>query len=158
MFETVIWATDGSEAADAALPFAKSLAEGEGRKLVVVHCKELLRGPAGGYPMYADEDELQTKIRHQADELRSEGLDVTLRIETGAAPGAAHMIADVARRFGADVVVVGTRGHNAIGGLLLGSVTQRLLHISPCPVLAVPALRSALEEPEHERAYALKSR
>jgi nucleotide-binding universal stress UspA family protein len=63
MFKTIIWATDGSEAADAALPFAKGLAEGEGHKLVVVHSKELLRGRAGGYPMSADEDELQSKIR-----------------------------------------------------------------------------------------------
>jgi len=100
--------------------------------------------------MYADEDELQTKIRLQADELRSEGLDVTLRIEMGAAPGAAHMIADLARRFGADVIVVGTRGHTAIGGLLLGSVTQRLLHIASCPVLAVPAGGSTPKARERE--------
>ena len=150
MFKTIVWATDGSDAADAALPYAKGLAEGEGHKLVVVHSKELLRGRAGGYPMNADEDELQAKIRRQAEELRSEGLDVTLRIEAGAAPGAAHMIAEAARSFDADVVVVGTRGHTAIGGLLLGSVTQRLLHVAPCPVLAVPALRSPQEEPERE--------
>ena len=150
MFETIIWATDGSEAADAALPYAKGLAEGEGRSLVVVHSKELLHGRAGGWPVYANEDELQAKIRRQADELRSQGLDVTLRIETVGAPGAAKMIADAARSFGADVIVVGTRGHTAIGGLLLGSVTQRLLHIASCPVLAVPALRSGVEEPERE--------
>ena len=102
--------------------------------------------------MYADEDELQTKIRRQADELGSEGLDVTSPDRDGRPPGAAHMIADVARGFGADVVVVGTRGHTAIGGLLLGSVTQRLLHVAPCPVLAVPALGSAVEEPERELA------
>src|SRR5919197_274256 len=147
MFKTIVWATDGSDAADAALPYAKGLAEGEGRKLVVVHSKELLRGRAGGYPMYADEDELQTKIRRQADELRSAGLDVTLPITTGAAPGAADMIAEVAREVGADVVVVGTRGHTAIGGLLLGSVTQRLLHVAPCPVLAVPAPWSGSQGP-----------
>jgi nucleotide-binding universal stress UspA family protein len=150
MFKTILWATDGSDAADAALPYAKGLAEGEGHKLVVVHSKELLRGRAGGYPMYANEDELLAKIRRQADELRAEGLDVSLRIETGAAPGAAHMIAEAARSFGADVVVVGTRGHTAIGGLLLGSVTQRLLHVAPCPVLAVPALRPAPQKPERE--------
>jgi nucleotide-binding universal stress UspA family protein len=50
MFKTIVWATDGSEAADAALPFAKGLAEGEGHELVVVHSTELLRGRAGGYP------------------------------------------------------------------------------------------------------------
>jgi nucleotide-binding universal stress UspA family protein len=52
---------------------------------------------------------------------------------------AGHVIADLARERQADVIVVGTRGHTALGGLLLGSVTQRLLHIAPCPVLAVPA-------------------
>ena len=150
MFKTIVWATDGSDAADAALPYVKSLAEGEGRKLVVVHSKEVFRGRASGWPVNADEDELQTKIREQVNELRSEGLDVTLRMETGAAPGAAHMIAEAARSFGGDVIVVGTRGHTAIGGLLVGSVTQRLLHIASCPVLAVPALRSAVDEPERE--------
>ena len=151
MFKTIVWATDGSDAADAALPYVKGLAEGEGHKLVVVHSKEVLRGRAGGYPVYADEDEVLAKIQRQADELRAEGLDVTLQVETTAAPGAAHTIAEAARTFGGDVIVVGTRGHTAIGGLLLGSVTQRLLHIASCPVLAIPA-KVAAEEPEHELA------
>jgi nucleotide-binding universal stress UspA family protein len=151
MFKTIIWATDGSDAADAALPYVKGLAEGEGHKLVVVHSKEVLRGRAGGYPVYADEDEVLAKIQRQTDELRKEGLDVTLRVETTAAPGAAHVVAEAARTFDADIVVVGTHGHTAIGGLLLGSVTQRLLHIASCPVLAIPA-KVAAEEPEHELA------
>jgi nucleotide-binding universal stress UspA family protein len=150
MFKTIVWATDGSDAADAALPYVEGLAAGEGHKLVVVHSKELMHGRAGGYPMYADEDEVLAKIHRQADELRSHGLDVTLRIETVGAPGAAKTIAEVARSVGGDVVVVGTRGHTAIGGLLLGSVTQRLLHLAPCPVLAVPALGAAVGEPERE--------
>jgi nucleotide-binding universal stress UspA family protein len=37
-----------------------------------------------------------------------------------------------------DAIVVGTRGHTPIAGLLVGSVTQRLLHIAPCPLIAVP--------------------
>jgi nucleotide-binding universal stress UspA family protein len=151
MFKRIVWATDGSDAADAALPYVKGLAEGEGHELVVVHGKEVLRGRAGGHPVYADEDEVLAKIRRQADELRAHGLDVTLRVETAAAPGAAHVIADAARSFGAEVIVVGTRGHTAIGGLLLGSVTQRLLHVASCPVLAIPA-KVAAEEPEHELA------
>ena len=81
---------------------------------------------------------------------------MTLRIATGAAPGAAHMIADIARELGADVIVVGTRGHTAIGGLLLGSVTQRLLHIATCPVLAIPAKVAVAHEPEHELVEAAR--
>jgi nucleotide-binding universal stress UspA family protein len=153
MFKTIVWATDGSDAADAALPYVKGLAEGEGHRLVVVHSKEVLRGRAGGYPVFADEDEVLAKIHRQADELRADGLDVTLQIGTTAAPGAAHVIAEAARSVAADVIVVGTRGHTAIGGLLLGSVTQRLLHIASCPVLAIPAkVAIAAEEPEHELA------
>ena len=154
MFKTIVWATDGSEAADAALPYAKGLADGEGHKLVVVHSNELLTGRAGGYPVYADEDELQTKIRHQADELRSGGLDVTVKIVTGSTHGAAHVVAEVARELDADVIVVGTHGHTAIGGLLLGSVTQRLLHITTCPVLAVPASAERVDAAARERETA----
>ena len=141
MFETIIWATDGSDAADEALPFAKALAEGDDRALIVVHSKELMLGRAGGYPVLANEQELKDKIRGQVAEAREDGIDATFKVVTGAASHAAHMIADVAREANADVIVVGTRGHSPVAGLLLGSVTQRLLHIAPCPVLAVPAAK-----------------
>jgi nucleotide-binding universal stress UspA family protein len=140
MFKKIVWATDGSEAADRALPFATELATGEGRSLVAVHSKErFVGGRGGGYPVLADEDELEAKIRAQVDQLREEGIDATFQLVSGAAGHTAHLVADVAREARADVIVVGTRGHAPVAGLLLGSVTQRLLHIAPCPVLAVPA-------------------
>lgn len=150
MFDTIIWATDGSATADRALPYAKALADGPGHKLVAVHCKEIYVGRGGGWPVLADEDELQEKIRRQVEEARDEGLDTKHQIIPAAAPGAAHTIADFAREIGADAIVVGTRGHSPIAGLLLGSLTQRLLHIAPCPVIAVPPSDTAKpEEAEH---------
>ena len=154
MFKTTVWATDGSEAADRALPYAKALAEGDGRTLLIVHSNELIvGGRAGGYSMLADEDEVVKRIEGQSEQARQEGLNATLKVVTGAGAGAAHMIADVAREAGADVIVVGTRGHAPVPGLLLGSVTQRLLHVAPCPVLAVPTGKHAVaHEPKQETA------
>jgi nucleotide-binding universal stress UspA family protein len=140
MFKKVIWATDGSEFADEALPYAKRLAAGEGCELVVVHSGErFVGGRSSGEPLRADEDELDSKILRQADEAREEGLDVTTRFRTGSTSHTADAIAEVAREVDADVIVVGTRGYGPAIGFFVGSVTQRLLHTSPCPVLAIPA-------------------
>ena len=153
MFKTIIWATDGSETADGALSFAKALAACDSGKLVVVHSNELLVGKAGGYPLLADEDELEGKIRDQVDELQAEGFDASLKLVTGVATHAAHMIAETAREVGADVIVAGTRGHGPIAGVFVGSVTQRLLHIAPCPVLAVPTAKQR-QQTDREREHA----
>jgi nucleotide-binding universal stress UspA family protein len=64
MFETIVWATDGSEAADRALSYARALAAGDGRSLVV-HSEEHFVGRASAYPVLADEQELEAKIRRQ---------------------------------------------------------------------------------------------
>ena len=138
MFDTVIWATDGSDAAERALPFAKTLASSPGAKLVVAHVRELLGGRAGGYPVRVDEDEFVSELTHKVDRLRADGLDASLRVVPSFDPNAAHALADLALEVGGNVIVVGTRGRGVVAGLLLGSVTQRLLHLAHCPVLAVP--------------------
>jgi nucleotide-binding universal stress UspA family protein len=140
MFKKVIWATDGSGAADRALPLARTLASESAAPLLVVYCEEFtLPGKGGGsLPVRANEEDLEEKIQSQVAELSGDGLHATLEMDKSKVGGAAHVIADVAAREQADLIVVGTRGHTALGGLLLGSVTQRLLHIAPCPVLAVP--------------------
>jgi nucleotide-binding universal stress UspA family protein len=141
MFNKVVWATDGSDAADRALAHAKALVVESGGELLIVHCEEWIRpGAKGGVmPAHADEDELKSKVEHQAAELAKDGVKSALQVVRTGAGGAAHAIADVARNEHADVIVVGMRGHTVLGGLLVGSVTQRLLHVTPCPVLAVPA-------------------
>jgi nucleotide-binding universal stress UspA family protein len=140
MFKKVVWATDGSEAADEALPLVRALAAEGGGEVLVVHCVELaMPGKSSGlHPIHADEQALETKIERQVAELSHDGVRATLQTLRAPIGKAAEAIADIAREQDGEVIVVGTRGRTALAGLLLGSVTQRLLHIASCPVLAVP--------------------
>lgn len=137
MFNKIVWATDGSDAADESLAMVKDVAADSHAEVVVVHCRELtVPGKGGGsFPAHANEEELQQKIEQQAREL---GDGARLRMAQSVVGGAAHVIAEIAEEEGADLIVAGTRGHTPLGGLLVGSATQRLLHLAPCPVLVVP--------------------
>ena len=75
-------------------------------------------------------------LRELADIVgRLEGPDRT--VESGVLRGrAATTIVDEAAAFGADLVVVGSRGHGAIGSLILGSVSGEVVDHAPCPVLS----------------------
>jgi nucleotide-binding universal stress UspA family protein len=140
MFKRVMWATDGSEASDKSMQTAKELATDMDGELLVVYSEEFtLPGKGGGsLPRHADEEIVQDKIKRQVEELSKDGVSVRLEITKSRVGNAAHELAEVAANEHTDVIVVGTRGHTLLRGLLLGSVTQRLLQIAPCPVLAVP--------------------
>jgi nucleotide-binding universal stress UspA family protein len=137
VFNTIIWATDGSPAADHALPVAKTLARDPGASLIVVHIVQRYATETG-LAVYADEDLVKSRLEQAVEQLSKEGFDASLRIVNHVGPQPAHQIANVAREVGADLIVTGTRGHGAISGLLVGSVVLRLLHVAPCPVVAVP--------------------
>jgi nucleotide-binding universal stress UspA family protein len=146
MFKSILWATDGSEIADNALPFAKALARGEGAKLIVLHSNEIfIGGRATGLPVFADEEELQAKIDHQVDELRADGFDASFMLVPSTSQGSAEVIADAAREASADLIVMGTHGHAPIVGAVMGSVAQHLLHLAPCPVMVVPGADQRLK-------------
>jgi nucleotide-binding universal stress UspA family protein len=138
MFKMIVWASDGSEHADRALEYAQKLAEASGAKLIAAHVREVTVGRSAGYPVQVDEEEVEQKIQDQATACKDAGIDAAYEQAGAAAGGAAHAIADMAASRNADLIVVGTRGQGPLTGLLLGSVTQRLLHIATCPVLAVP--------------------
>ena len=137
MFDTIVWATDGSPQADRALEVAKTLALDHAASLVVVHVVQHYATETG-FAVYPDEDRVRAKLEQTVQQLSKDGFRPSLRIVDHVGPQPAHEIADIARKEGADLIVMGTRGHGPIAGLLLGSVVMRLLHVAPCPVVAVP--------------------
>jgi nucleotide-binding universal stress UspA family protein len=144
MFETIVWATDGSELADRALPYVKELARANGSRIVAVHANELLRGRFGGAPLLADEPDVREQIERQVEELRADGFDVELKVNSGTAD-IAELIAYSAAQADADLIVVGTHGHGGFKSAVLGSVARGLLHAASCPVLAIPPEREVVE-------------
>lgn len=141
MFETIAWATDGSELADKALEHVRKLAEIHGSRIVAVHANELLTGRYGGGPLLADEPDLREKIAGQVDELREAGFDAELNVRTGS-QDIARLVESAAEQVGADLIVVGTHGRGRVAGAVMGSVAKGLCHTSHRPVLVVPPVRS----------------
>jgi len=137
VFDTVVLGMDGSPGADRALPYARLLA-GSGGRIVAVHVHERMMVRGGTRDVVADEVDVAAAVRKQVDDLAHEGVHIELATVETAGTRPAEVLAEVAEKEGADVIVLGTRGLGNVEGLLLGSVTQRLLHTAHCPVLAVP--------------------
>jgi nucleotide-binding universal stress UspA family protein len=137
MFKTIVLALDGSDGSRRAIPVAVELAKRDNAKLVIAHVEQDIIGKGGG-PIEATEDEIQAEVRRQAEELSAQGIETSVEMRSVMLGGPAHVIEEIADEANADLIVAGTRGHSPVAGLLLGSVTQRLLHIARRPVLAVP--------------------
>jgi nucleotide-binding universal stress UspA family protein len=144
MFKNIMWATDGSDNADRALGYAVEIAEADRAELHVVHIVERYARPRAAGRAHPDEPELDARIRTRADELTAEhSFKTTLHLESGHAAHVASALARFADEDSIDLIVVGTRGRSSLAGLVLGSVTQQLLHVASCPVLTVPPAKHA---------------
>ncbi|HLY86531.1 MAG TPA: universal stress protein [Gaiellaceae bacterium] len=137
MFETIAWATDGSELADKALEHVRKLAEAHGSRIVAVHANELLAGRFGNAPLLADEPEIEQKIAGQVEDLRAAGFDAKLEIRRGKHE-IPRLVEDAADEVGADLIVVGTHGRGGVTAAIAGSVARGLCHTARRPVLVVP--------------------
>jgi nucleotide-binding universal stress UspA family protein len=153
MFETIVWATDGSEVADNALELTRKLADIHGSRIVVVHANEVFQGRAAGAPVLADEPEICEKLRGQVEELRAGGYDAELKVRTGAQQ-IRTLLVRAAEEVDADLIVVGTHGRGAIASAVMGSVARSLCGHSGRPVLVVPPA-SAAERSSTETAAAV---
>ena len=97
-------------------------------------------GPWAAGVAYVPSETMRTRVRANreallagaAARLRQNGLDVTTRLVDGRA---ASVIVDTAREIGADLIILGARGHGAIEEAFLGSVSAEVVDQAPCAVL-----------------------
>jgi nucleotide-binding universal stress UspA family protein len=148
---TIVVGVDGSPGSLAALRFALAEARLRGCSLVVLHAwvlplveapgPFLLEVPSRAGPPL---EQLRAEL-HRAAEARlaavlakvaGEADDVAVepRVVEGSASAAL-----VEAAAGADLLVVGARGHGGLRGALLGSVSHQCAQHAPCPVAIVPA-------------------
>jgi nucleotide-binding universal stress UspA family protein len=135
----IVVGVDGSGGSDAALEFACQRAELTGEDVVVVHGWR--DGSATGTTRREVPPEFMDRIAEEERLLAEavagvQGQHPDVRLQTEAIPVAPwRALADASAA--AALVVVGSRGRGAFTGMLLGSVSQQVLHHAQCPVAVV---------------------
>lgn len=133
--QSIVVGYDGSAESKRALDRAAALA-GSGATVTVVAAFAVAgSGPRG---MGGVDEAERAAARESLDAARAhlEGLGVGVKTVEGVGEPA-EVIGEAAKEANADLVVVGTRGLGAGKRMLLGSVSTRLAHDSPCDVLVV---------------------
>jgi nucleotide-binding universal stress UspA family protein len=84
----------------------------------------------------AEQESWQTKVLSDAQEYaKSSGLKITVCLRLHGI--AANEIVRAAQEQHVDQIAMGTHGRSAVGGLLLGSIAQKVIHLTDIPVLLV---------------------
>jgi len=138
--KTIVVATDLNGQAEGALEYARKLARAYGSRIIFAHGLDPLE--------YADVHEVPAPVLQEmgdnaravlqklSDDLLGEGIRSHSEIRQG---DITQMLVDVARDFDAGLIVIGTRGRDGAGPVLVGVIAEQLVRLAPCPVMAVAA-------------------
>jgi nucleotide-binding universal stress UspA family protein len=136
--EKILVPVDGSDHSMRAAGYAADLAGVLKSELLLIYCHKPFPLLLGEPYFQAAHNRIMKKAHALLDPFRTlfrdRGIDFEERILEGP-PGAS--ICRVAGIRNIDMVVMGSRGCTDFEGLLLGSITHRVLHAAPCPVLVV---------------------
>ena len=102
----------------------------------VFHFQEREPSKAGTASFETTED-ATSLVDDAVSQLQNAGVKASGETRAGLSGKAAKAIVDEASRFGADLIVMGSRGLSDFQALLVGSVAHKVLHYAHCPVLIV---------------------
>jgi nucleotide-binding universal stress UspA family protein len=150
-FTRILLPTDLSEASLAALRYAAAIARWYGGQITALHVAPtldptLVRGGAGAPTTVVTPRSIEDALRDvlaAAPDAIAAGLDFRYVVQAGSA---ATAIATFAASDATSLIVMGTHGRSGFDRLVAGSVTEKLLARTPCPVLTIPP--QAADRPE----------
>ncbi len=139
----ILLPTDGSESSFEALIYASSFAR---EYKVTVYIMTVIEIHHSIYDVYADEISLDIQeskiaslVNKRLDEFEKKARELSIqdiiKITRFGIPY--HEIVNFAKEENVDLIVMGTHGRSGIAHFLIGSVTEKVIRTSPCPVLVV---------------------
>lgn len=137
MYEKILVATDGSDTAAAAVEHAADLARmAASKEVVVIHVC-----PACTLELDPDSKNRETAskiVNEAAEAVASEGVQVRTILEMDYPPEeVGDALLDIIRDEKADLLILGSRGLSEFKGILLGSISHKVLQRAECPVLVI---------------------
>jgi nucleotide-binding universal stress UspA family protein len=141
----IVCPVDFSPCADHAVDYAQDLAKQFDAELSLVHAYEdpaayVTPVPMSGYVGPGAELllELRKQLELRLEQCRANVEQKGVRVRAELLEGAPYrVVLDWAKDYGADLIVIGTHGHTGLTHALLGSVTERVVRMSECPVLTI---------------------
>ena len=131
----ILAAVDGSKPSMHAARLGLEIAQGMGAELTLIYSVPPVAMP-GEVPFTVVNDVVKAEVARGNEIVNEAVRDLGGRLKGMVVEGPpAERIAELAEADGYDLVVVGSRGRNAVARLFLGSVADRLVHICKKPVL-----------------------
>ncbi len=138
--KTIVVATDLEGRSEAALEYARKLAGAYGSRIVLAHGLDPVEYAAvdavPGKILQGLTEQAREALDKLAGDLMREGIHSHSEVRQGAV---AQMLVDVARQYEAGLIVIGTKGIQGAGAVVVGAVAEQLVRLASCPVLAVAA-------------------
>lgn len=145
MFKRILIPVDGSDTANKALVAGLSMARETSASVRLLHALNEMAYLGGMAPDGSWSGDLVGMVREAGAKVladataiaQSAGVEPSqvLLEEPGKRLGEA--VAEAAKLWGADLVVVGSHGRRGLGRVLLGSGAEQILRLAPVPVLVV---------------------
>ncbi len=146
MYKKILVAIDGSHTSSLALQEAIKLAQEQSARLRLVHVIDefpFITADTG----VIDDTQLgevlfkagQNIIDEAVAKVKAAGLEVETALPENLTQRIATVIVEEAKRWSADLVVVGTHGRRGIQHLVLGSVAEGVARAATMPILLIPS-------------------